>query len=59
MLFDQAADSQMQVMRIAGGAAVMALIAAPMLRHHGQKIRLAAAAIYIGLLLGLIVYYMI
>ncbi|HEY4040552.1 MAG TPA: hypothetical protein VGM32_01770 [Rhodopila sp.] len=59
MLLDQVTETQIQAGRILGGAAMVALLAAPMFRRRAQTIRLIAAGVYIAALAGFVLYFLL
>ena len=59
MLLDQVTETQIQAGRILGGAAMVALLAAPMFRRQAQTIRLIAAGVYIAALAGFALYFLL
>ena len=59
MLLDQVTDTQMRAGQIAAGATMAVFIAAPYFRRYAQPVRLTIALIYIGGLVGLLLYFLI
>jgi hypothetical protein len=58
MLLDQVSETPMQAGRVLAGAAMAALLAAPLFRRQAQAVRLVAACVYIAGVLAFLVYYL-
>jgi hypothetical protein len=56
MILDPATNTQMQAARIFSGATMVALLAAPVFRHHARKIRMTVAMLYIAGVLAFLAY---
>jgi hypothetical protein len=59
MLLDQVTDTQLRAGQIAAGATMAAFLAARYFRNYAQSIRLTVAAIYIGGVIGLLLYFLL
>jgi len=57
MLLGQVSETELQAGSIVSGAAMVALLGAPMFGRHAQTIRLAAAVVYVAFLVGLVIYF--
>jgi hypothetical protein len=59
MLLDHVSDTQMQAGQIAAGTAMVAFLAAPMLRRYAQPVRLIVTAVYVAGVLGVLLYFLL
>ncbi len=59
MLLDQVTDTQLQAARLFGGATMVAFLGAPLFRRQAQRVRIAAASIYIAGVLGFLIFVLI
>jgi hypothetical protein len=59
MLLDQVSETQMQAGRIMAGATMAAFLAAPLFRRQARTIQLVVGTVYIGGMLGLLMYFLL